>query len=310
MILAGGSVSTDISTCRDTVNTACTVTMVGDGRSSGFENRVIATLRDGLRIGVRELGSDDAAPPLLLLHGFSGSSESWTEIVLERLAESRRVLAVDLPGHGVSDIPSEPGRFAFAAVVSDLVDVLDVLEITTAVWVGYSMGGRLALGAGLLVPDRVSKLVLESASPGLATEDDRIRRRTADEELACRIESRGTDWFAEEWGNQPLFETQKQLSPEIRAGLRRRRAANRPEALAACLRGLGTGMQPSLWSALGHVAAPTLLIAGAEDPKFVNTSQRMLEELPDARLAIVPGSGHEVHLERPEAWLSVVASFV
>lgn len=271
---------------------------------------MIVTLRDGLRIGFCELGSDHTGAPLLLLHGFSGSSESWTEAVLDQLARSRRVVAVDLPGHGSSDVPAEPGRFAFAAVVSDLVDLLDVLEITSAVWIGYSMGGRLALGAGLLAPDRVSKLVLESASPGLAAEADRVRRRKADEELARRIESRGIEWFAEEWGNQPLFETQRKLPFETRAGLRQRRAANRPEALAACLRGLGTGMQPSLWDALGHVSAPTLLIAGEEDDKFVATNRRMLDGLPAARLELVPGAGHQVHLERPDVWLSAVGSFV
>ncbi len=271
---------------------------------------MIVTLRDGLRIVCRDFGSAASSPPLLLLHGFSGSSESWTDAVLNRLAVSRRVIAVDLPGHGLSDVPSEPGRFAFAAIVSDLADLLDVLDVTTAVWVGYSMGGRLALGAALFAPDRVAKLVLESASPGLATEDERIRRRSSDERLADSIESRGIEWFASEWENLPLFATQKSLSSEARAALQRRRMANRPEALSACLRGLGTGMQPSLWDALEHVTVPTLLIAGEEDRKFVKTGERMLERLPDATLEIVSGAGHTVHLERPDAWLTAVESFL
>ena len=81
-------------------------------------------------------------------------------------------------------------------------------------------------------------------------------------------------------------------------------------ALAACLRGLGTGMQPSLWSALEHISVPTLLIAGHEDPKFVQTNERMLEALPAARLEVVPDAGHTVHLEQPDAWLRAVESFV
>lgn len=271
---------------------------------------MIVTLRDGLRIGVRDIGSDGSSPPVLLLHGFSGSSESWGEPLLERLSVGRRLIAVDLPGHGESDVPVDPGRFAFAAIVADLADLLDVLEVASAVWVGYSMGGRLALGAGLFVPDRVSKLVLESASPGLATEVERVERRSSDELLARRIESNEIGAFVSEWEDHPLFATQRRLAPADRAELRRRRMTNRPESLAACLRGLGTGMQPSLWDALEHVAVPTLLIAGQEDQKFARTNERMLEALPDARLEVVPNAGHTVHLEQPEAWVSAVESFV
>jgi 2-succinyl-6-hydroxy-2,4-cyclohexadiene-1-carboxylate synthase len=271
---------------------------------------MIVTLRDGLRIGVRVIGTGGSSPPLLLLHGFSGSSASWGESLLERLCVGRRLIAVDLPGHGESDVPLESGRFAFASVVADLTDLLDVLDVPSAVWVGYSMGGRLALGAALLVPDRVSKLVLESASPGLATEAERADRRSSDELLARRIESNEIGAFVSEWEDQPLFETQRRLAPADRAELRRRRMENRPAALASCLRGLGTGMQPSLWSALEHVLVPTLLIAGHDDPKFVQMNERMFEALPDARLELVPDAGHTVHLEQPEAWASAVESFV
>jgi len=271
---------------------------------------VIVTLRDGLRIGVRDIGSDRSAPPLLLLHGFSGSANSWGEPLLTRLSVGRRLIAVDLPGHGESEVPSDAGRFAFAAVVADLADLLDTLEVAAAVWIGYSMGGRLALGAGLFVPDRVSGLVLESASPGLATESERAERRLSDELLARRIESNEIGVFVNEWEDQPLFMSQQRLATADRAELRRRRMENRPVALAACLRGLGTGMQPSLWSALEHVSVPTLLIVGHEDPKFVQTNERMLEALPAARLEVIPDAGHTVHLEQPDAWLTAVESFV
>jgi 2-succinyl-6-hydroxy-2,4-cyclohexadiene-1-carboxylate synthase len=69
-------------------------------------------------------------------------------------------------------------------------------------------------------------------------------------------------------------------------------------------------MQPSVWEALEHVAAPTLLVAGEEDRRFVRTNELMLEALPDARLEVIPEAGHAVHLEQPEVWASVVESFV
>jgi 2-succinyl-6-hydroxy-2,4-cyclohexadiene-1-carboxylate synthase len=271
---------------------------------------VIVTLRDGLAISVRDLGSDRTRPPLLLLHGFCGSSSSWGESLLARLAAGRRVIALDLPGHGKSDAPAAAGRFAFAAIIADLVDLLDAMEAAPAVWIGYSMGGRLALGAGVLFPERVSKLVLESASPGLATEGERAERRRSDELLARRIESNEIGVFVSEWEDRPLFRTQRRLAPADRAALRDRRMANRPAALAACLRGLGTGMQPSLWSALENVAIPTLLIVGKEDSKFIRTNERMQKALPEVRLELVPDAGHTVHLEQPVAWASAIESFV
>ncbi len=267
-------------------------------------------LRDGSHIHLLDIGSPSSDPPFLLLHGFTGSSGAWGRPLLQRLAAERRVIALDLPGHGASAAPAEPRRYAFAAVIADLADVLDALDVPQAVWIGYSMGGRLALGAGLLLRDRVARLVLESASPGLERAADRRARRGTDETLARSIESDGLKAFVERWERQPLFTTQRALPESTRAAIRARRLSNRPEALAACLRGLGAGMQPSLWSALEHVDVPALLVAGSKDEKFVALNGRMEKALPHARLRVVPGAGHAVHLEDPETWLSAVLDFV
>ncbi len=261
--------------------------------------------RDGLGIHCVDRGTGDA-PPLLMLHGFTGSHRSWPAEAIDRLAAHRRVILVDLPGHGESDKPESPGRYAFAAVVADLTDLLDSLAVPTAVWVGYSMGGRLALGAGLLAPEYVSQLILEGASPGIADPVGREARRMSDAELASRIESAGIAAFIEEWESQPLFASQVSLPAPVRKAQHEQRLSNCPVALAACLRGLGTGMQPSLWDGLSHLNVPTLLIAGRRDVKYVRLSRQMSESMPAARLALVPGAGHNVHLERPAEWLELV----
>lgn len=270
---------------------------------------MMVQLRDGLRVNVRDLGGGGAVP-LLLIHGFGGSADTWGVKILDRLSRDRRVVAVDLPGHGASDAPSEPGRFALAAIVDDLADVLSWLDVESAIWVGYSMGGRIALGASLLAPRRVAGLILESASPGLENDRARAERRLSDARLAGRIESEGLTAYLAAWEELPVLASQRRLSTAARQALRDQRARNNPTALAACLRGLGQGMQPSLWHALHHISAPVLLLAGELDDKYVQINERMLAGIPSGRLAVAPGAGHNVHLENPEAWLAAVESFL
>jgi 2-succinyl-6-hydroxy-2,4-cyclohexadiene-1-carboxylate synthase len=244
--------------------------------------------------------------PTVLLHGFTGSAAAW-EPVLEGLrAAGRRPVAIDLPGHGARVGEVDPPAFALASTLADVGDAAP----GRADVVGYSMGGRIALHFAAAFPSRVRSLVLESASPGLATGTERSARRAADEALARSIEEGGVEAFVERWAALPLFATRARLDAATRARLRARSRANQPASLAAALRGLGTGALPSLWNGLERIEAPTLLLVGAEDAKFVGIAARMVERLPNARLSVVPSAGHTVHLEQPEAWLGEVLDFL
>ncbi|MBT8396741.1 MAG: 2-succinyl-6-hydroxy-2,4-cyclohexadiene-1-carboxylate synthase [Gemmatimonadetes bacterium] len=263
-------------------------------------------MRDGLRLKVRVEG---AGEPLLLIHGFTGSGLSWGEDLTAGLAQAHRVVAVDLPGHGESDISSDPERYRVGEILQDLGEVLDSLSIGSARWLGYSMGGRVALAGAVVTPERVSSLILESASPGLAGEGERKARRRADEALAEGILRGGMEAFVDHWLGLPLFATQGKLPPKTRAETRSRKLQNTPEALAACLRGMGTGAQPSYWSALGDITVPVLLLAGEEDRKFTQVAEKMAGELSDVDLRLMPKAGHAIHLENPFAWLAAVRTF-
>ena len=230
--------------------------------------------------------------------------------LLDALSAHARVLAVDLPGHGGSATPEDPGAYRLEGVVRRVLEVLERAGVERADWIGYSMGGRVALGAAVLHPRQVRRLVLESASPGLAAAADRDRRRQQDEGLARRLEARGIEPFVDFWMDQPLFATQRRLAPEVRERERARRLAQDPRGLARVLRGLGTGSQPSFWGELSRVEVPTLLITGSEDGKFEKLAGRMMEEMPRAVHRPVRGVGHTVHLEAPERWLEVVVPFL
>ncbi len=248
-------------------------------------------------------------PVVLLLHGFTGSRQSWDDDLLDGLVRvGRSVVAVDLPGHGSAPAPETPG--AMKDAVAAVVGVLDATGARDADLLGYSMGGRIALATAILHPARVRRLVVEGASPGLSDASERSARRQADEALAEAIVRDGIEAFVERWLAQPLFASQAALPEEVRQRERRRRLAGDPGGLAAALCAFGVGHQPSLWERLGEVRADVLAVAGERDAKFRGIGEAMVRLLPRARLAIAPEAGHAVHLEAPNWFRGVVEDFL
>ncbi len=231
--------------------------------------------------------------PLLLLHGFTQTGRGWDEVARHLAGERYRPLAPDLRGHGAaaSRRPIDVG--------SCVADVARVGGSRFAL-AGYSMGGRLALHVALAHPERVSRLVLVSATAGIENPAERAARRAADERLAAWIDEDGRlmTEVADRWGAQPLFATQ---SPEVAAAARADRLNNDPAHLAASLRGVGTGAMAPLWERLAELTMPVAVLAGALDEKYVALGRRLAGGLPDGELTIVPGAGHALLLEAPAA---------
>lgn len=252
---------------------------------------------------VEETGQGDT---LVLLHGFTGSGANWSEHV-EFFAERFRVVTVDLLGHGQTDSPGEPERYRIEQAARDLAALFEQLKPGKVHLLGYSMGGRLALYTAIHYPAAVRSLILESASPGLDSMDERRARLEQDTRLAGRIKEEGVQKFVDDWERLPLWATQ---SDAIRARLRTQRLQNNPVGLANSLLGMGTGAQPSLWPHLPALSMRALLIAGALDPKFAGTARQMRDHIPLAELSIIPDAGHTTHLEQPEAFRQTVFNFL
>ena len=166
------------------------------------------------------------------------------------------------------------------------------------------MGGRVALHAALSRPDDVRALVLIGATAGIVDETERAARRAADERLAERIEEIGVEAFVDEWLANPLFAG---LTAEN--AVRADRLRNTPAGLAASLRSTGTGTQEPLWDRLASITVPALVLAGEHDAKFRELGSRLARAIPDARFEVVPGAGHTVHLEQPDATAEAIASW-
>ncbi len=244
------------------------------------------------------------APTVVMLHGFTGSGDNWLPIAQH---VNTRAVMPDLLGHGFTASPSDAAHYAMEHASQDIAALIEAISPhTPVVLVGYSMGGRLALHIALTYPKLVRHLILESASPGLATAAEREARVKSDEALAAQIERDGIESFVSYWQALPLFASQRRLPESARQALHAQRLRNNPIGLANSLRGMGTGAQPSLWDRLGELAMPVTLLAGELDTKFVHINREMAAHIPQAELHVIAGAGHIIHLEQPGGYLHLL----
>jgi 2-succinyl-6-hydroxy-2,4-cyclohexadiene-1-carboxylate synthase len=235
-------------------------------------------------------------PRVVLVHGFTQTGRSWGPIAAD-LERDHEVVLVDAPGHAGS-----------SAVRADLTAGAALLGAAggRATYVGYSMGGRLALHLALDHPELVDAVVLLGATAGIEDDGERAARRRSDETWATELERDGLEPFLQRWLAQPLFAT----LPADAADLDDRRR-NTVDGLASSLRLAGTGSQQPRWTDLARLGMPALILAGQRDARFGALGRRMVREIgPAAEFATIPGAGHAAHRERPDVFLAVVRAFL
>jgi 2-succinyl-6-hydroxy-2,4-cyclohexadiene-1-carboxylate synthase len=200
------------------------------------------------------------------------------------------------------------GPNAFRQTVDGLASRMTELGFDRFHLLGYSMGGRLALGLVCEHPERVGKAVVVGGAPGLADEAARTERLARDHETADKLETSDLAGFLHDWYAQPLF--RDLARHENFPGILERRLGGRRRALAAALRSLSPGSQPPLHRCLSQAQVPLLLVAGAEDERYVASNRALAGMCPDARTAVIPNAGHSAHLERPAELARIVAQFL
>jgi 2-succinyl-6-hydroxy-2,4-cyclohexadiene-1-carboxylate synthase len=246
---------------------------------------------------------------VLLLHGFTGSKETWQPLI-ESLSKKYRVIALDLLGHGETSSPIDKSRYQMEEAASEIKEFLEKLEIKSVHLLGYSMGGRLALYFALHYPTYVTSLILESCTPGLPKIEDRLARKEFDEKLATFILEKGIPAFVDKWENVALFHSQKSLPVKQQEEIRKGRLNQVPIGLSNSLKGMGTGVQPSLWEGIHQITAPTLLVCGELDEKFCLIMEKMIKRMNSARLEKVLNAGHAIHVEQEGKFVTIVSGFL
>jgi 2-succinyl-6-hydroxy-2,4-cyclohexadiene-1-carboxylate synthase len=240
--------------------------------------------------------------PVLFLHGFTGSGLSWAGIA--GLGSRVRAIVPDLPGHGGTGWE----RASVEQTADDLAAIVHRLGAERVDVVGYSMGARVALRLAVAHPDAVGRLVLEAPSAGIADPAARAARAAADAERARLVVTEGIEAFAARWEAEPVLAGEAVLPADVRARQAAIRRSHEPLGLAASLVYAGQGAMEPLNDRLAGITAPTLVVAGSDDP-VLSRAEEVAAAIPGARLALVAGAGHAPHLERPDRFHALVFDF-
>lgn len=255
-----------------------------------------------------EVVSRGAGPALLLVHGFGGAKEDFSDQV-DDLALDHQVITLDLRGHGESDGPEDEACYSLDRFAADLFNVVDALGLTTFRLLGHSMGGMIVRRFVLAAPDRVDALVLMDTSPGpppgLDSDIIDLGVEIANADGMAELK-RVMDAFA------PLDTPAYQRSLAERPGYRDFADA-KWETLS---RAMYTQMlvevrdQPDQLAELAGVRCPTLVMVGVQDTTFVGVSEAMAATIPDSRLVIIEDAGHSPQFENGSVWIEVLRDFL
>jgi 2-succinyl-6-hydroxy-2,4-cyclohexadiene-1-carboxylate synthase len=247
--------------------------------------------------------------PLLLLHGFASTHETWTDCE-KYLSDGYKLIFIDLIGHGKTESPDDTERYNIKQLCFDIKYILDKIYVNNTNILGYSMGGRVALSFLMYFPEVVDKLILESCTPGLRSEDEAKLRQQSDQQLSEKILKNGIEWFSEFWEKQPIFESRRRITKSEMESIRKQQLQSNTLGLANSLLGYGTGFQPSWWENLPQISHQICIICGELDQKFCKIGKEMEKILQNATYFEVANVGHTVHLEAEEAFYSIVESFL
>jgi pimeloyl-ACP methyl ester carboxylesterase len=290
-------------------------TDVAVGRSSwlrlDWRNHQRWVILDGQPVNVIELGD---GPPLLFIHGLSGSWQNWLE-QLPVFARDHRVITLDLPGFGHSPMPRE--KISISGYAQMIDRLLDDLRVDAAAVVGNSMGGFVAAELAINVPQRVERLVLVSAA-GLSTYGHPGAMRSL--AVFRRLERTITAYAAWTASKSDTVARRARLR-EATLGLVVAHPRRLPAPLAAeQLRGAGkpgfvqaleANLNYDFRERLGEIACPTLIVWGDRDRIITVRDADLYEQLiPDARKVIFEDTGHVAMLERPAAFNELLERFL
>lgn len=247
--------------------------------------------------------------PVIFLHGFTGYAGDWN-FIFNKLPGKFLPVEIDLIGHGKSSSPVELDYYSPLATANQLNNVFIKLGLDKIILCGYSMGGRAALNYAAKFPQKILGLILESASKGLKTEEEKSERLKNDFALAEKIKTEGIENFINYWMNIPLFDSLKKLPEEKYKSIVKSKLNNSVTGLSNSLRGFSTGNMNIDLKEFNNYDIPVLLISGVLDEKFTNINKFFVNEFTNAKHEIISNAGHNTHVENEEEYISIVTKFL
>ena len=261
-------------------------------------------------VGVEIAEAGSGGRPFLLVHGFTGAKEDFTDHLDRLAAAGWHAVAVDLRGHGNSDHPDGEEAYDLELFADDLWGVVDALGWERLCLLGHSMGGMVAQVAALRHPARVRGLVLMDTSSGPPEGID-----GSDVALGVAV--------VREHGMATLHELQEAREDPLESPAARRLREERPgwdefgtRKFLAASADMWAAMAPKMvhrddgLEQLRTLTMPVLVMVGEQDRPFIGPSERMAKTVPGARLAVIPDAGHSPQFENPDAWWAALTGFL
>lgn len=243
-------------------------------------------------------GPPDA--PALLLGGSLGTTLAMWEPQVRPLSDSRQVIRFDHRGHGRSPIPAGP--YEIADLGRDVIALLDDLALPRASYCGVSIGGMVGQWLAINAPERIERLILVCTSAHLPPPEPWLQRGTA-------VTAAGTveviaDAVVGRWLTPEFARARSDVAASLRAML----ASTDPHGYAACCEAIAT---MDLRAGLAGVDAPTLVIAGAQDPSIAPEHGRAIAAaVPGARFELLDPAAHLATVERAATVNELIADFL
>jgi pimeloyl-ACP methyl ester carboxylesterase len=254
-------------------------------------------------------GVDGEGPGLVLVHGFGGAKEDFTDHV-PALARDHTVVVFDHRGHGESDKPDDLAAYSFERLAADVLEVADAVGLPTFRLLGHSMGGMVSRGIVLSTPARVDAFVMMDTSAGpipgfdaelieAAAEVALTQGKAALKELLEIAKPLTT----------PAYERTLREIPGFQAFVDYKFDALSPVMWAALIRAMAY-QSDDLPRLAAELRCPLLVLVGEQDKPFVEAASAITKAIPAADLATIRDAGHSPQFENPQAWYDALTKFL
>ena len=243
--------------------------------------------------------------PTLFIHGFTGSSKSWSSI---RSKLTTSTISVDIPGHGKSIFNDLGDTYFFKDFSNELYISLLQMKIKKVNLCGYSLGGRLAITFAAKYPEMISSLLLESTSLGIEDRTDREIRYKKDLGMADSIKENLVE-FSKNWSINKLFEHQSSRNEIEFNNQKIIRESHNKQQLANSLKTFSVGNMPFLRNQFQKFSFPIIIVNGKDDIKYIKEGRDMLKLNNHAKQYIINKASHNVHLENEESFIEILSDF-
>jgi pimeloyl-ACP methyl ester carboxylesterase len=281
-----------------------------------MESSEITITTDGGPIALAVAQAGTGGRPIVLVHGFTGAKEDFTDW-LDPLADlGWHAIAFDQRGHGDSTHPAEEEAYSFDTFATDLLGLLDAMALDAPVLLGHSMGGMVAQTAVLKAPDRFGALVLMDTSHRAIKGVEQALLDLAlaivrSEGIAALMAAQAALPADQQPLGTPAHERLKASRPGYEEFGNRKMLASSP-AMYAAMMSVMTDVDSGLdrLDDLRSLALPTLVVVGDQDRPFLKPSERMAEAIDGATLAVIPAAGHSPQFEAPEQWWKALRRFL